>query len=628
MGINDDQGHGEAGRSVGEQGFDDGEPSFGDVEHLKGFQSLRPDLSQETRDLVLAMRGLFKATRLSLRVFAARHHFSAPSVSRYLKGDRIPDKQFLDVLMKSACERNGWEVTADLQAHLYQRYREALMADQPARCREQMASDRLEDAVLRQEDAELRIHDLEGNLSRHREQLDGLRTRMKELEAACALEQRELGSELDLYRRQKADLEVRGEHLRETIAELEAALAEAVRERDAARARCGELEAELVAVEESADRERLERRVAEERLRVAKAEGAAAERRVDLERAKRDAERLRLEAEAQAREIIEEANNRVTRIRPSVVTRSAALRQLRDAALEVADVRLPAMVEGISPADSADVVSTVKPIGIQTKDEIGEVARAFDRLHLQAVRIAAEQASLRAVFGGMARRQKAFIEAQLDLVFRLRRPDSDAGQLEGLFRLNHLAARLGRISETLQLLAGGVPDRYGDRGVRLADVFRAASFEVEQYERFDLSGLPEVEIRGVAASGLVHLLAELLENAATFSSPKTEVRVTGYLLPDGRVLLEIHDQGCGLTLEDFGDVNARLADLRAAPDAGTSERMGLFVVRRICELYGFRVQLRPSDRGGVTALIMLSLQHVNRDRPDTHDTGAWSPDIA
>ncbi|MET9845774.1 sensor histidine kinase, partial [Streptomyces ossamyceticus] len=134
---------------------------------------------------------------------------------------------------------------------------------------------------------------------------------------------------------------------------------------------------------------------------------------------------------------------------------------------------------------------------------------------------------------------------------------------------------------------------------------RAASSEVEQYERIELSGVPEAEIHGRAVTDLVRLLAELLENATTFSSPRTKVRVTATRLPDGRVMIEIHDKGIGLTAEDFADVNHRLAEPPTV-DAAISQRMGLFVVGRLSDRHGIRVQLRPSgEQAGTTSLVML-----------------------
>jgi anti-sigma regulatory factor (Ser/Thr protein kinase) len=137
------------------------------------------------------------------------------------------------------------------------------------------------------------------------------------------------------------------------------------------------------------------------------------------------------------------------------------------------------------------------------------------------------------------------------------------------------------------------------------DVLRAASSEVEQYERIELSGVPEAEIHGRAVTDLVHLLAELLENATTFSSPQTKVRVTATRLPDGRIMVEIHDKGIGLTAEDFADINHKLANPPTV-DVAISQRMGLFVVGRLSDRHGIRVQLRPSgEQAGTTSLVML-----------------------
>ncbi|MYS16755.1 ATP-binding protein, partial [Streptomyces sp. SID4982] len=128
--------------------------------------------------------------------------------------------------------------------------------------------------------------------------------------------------------------------------------------------------------------------------------------------------------------------------------------------------------------------------------------------------------------------------------------------------------------------------------------------EVEQYERIELASVPGTEVAGRVVNDLVHLLAELLENATSFSSPQTKVKVTGHALPDGRVLIEIHDTGIGLSPEDLAAINERLA---APPtvDVSVSRRMGLFVVGRLSQRHGIRIQLRPSDSGGTTALVML-----------------------
>ncbi|WP_189708967.1 sensor histidine kinase [Streptomyces anandii] len=288
---------------------------------------------------------------------------------------------------------------------------------------------------------------------------------------------------------------------------------------------------------------------------------------------------------------------------------SRSMRQLRNAAFGIAEQRLPMLVDQLSRTDPGRVDTRVAPIPITSTDEIGEVARAFDQVHREAVRLAAEQALLRgninAIFTNLSRRNQSLIEGQLTLITDLENNEADPDQLENLFRLDHLATRMRRNGENLLVLAGEEPGRRWDQPVPLVDVLRAASSEVEQYERIELSGVPEAEIHGRAVTDLVHLLAELLENATTFSSPQTKVRVTATRLPDGRVMIEIHDKGIGLTAEDFADINHKLANPPTV-DVAISQRMGLFVVGRLADRHGIRVQLRPSgEQAGTTSLVML-----------------------
>ncbi|MEV4337970.1 nitrate- and nitrite sensing domain-containing protein [Streptomyces sp. NPDC049590] len=301
---------------------------------------------------------------------------------------------------------------------------------------------------------------------------------------------------------------------------------------------------------------------------------------------------------------------------------SRSMRRLRNAAFGIAEQRLPMLVDQLSRTDPGRVDTRVEPIPITSKDEIGEVARAFDQVHREAVRLASEQALLRgninAIFTNLSRRNQSLIEGQLTLITDLENNEADPDQLENLFKLDHLATRMRRNGENLLVLAGEEPGRRWDQPVPLIDVLRAASSEVEQYERIELSGVPEAEIHGRAVTDLVHLLAELLENATTFSSPQTKVRVTATRLPDGRVMIEIHDKGIGLTAEDFADINHKLANPPTV-DAAISQRMGLFVVGRLSDRHGIRVQLRPSgEQAGTTSLVML---------PDaiTHGGGGEAP---
>ncbi|GAA4806832.1 sensor histidine kinase [Streptomyces ziwulingensis] len=293
-----------------------------------------------------------------------------------------------------------------------------------------------------------------------------------------------------------------------------------------------------------------------------------------------------------------------------VVARSMirSLRRLEETATRVASDRLPELVKQLSESDPQDVDTSVESVGVHSRDEIGKVAAAFDDVHREAVRLAAEQALLRgnvnAMFTNLSRRSQGLIQRQLSLISELESREADPDQLSSLFKLDHLATRMRRNGENLLVLAGEEPGRRWTRPVPLVDVLRAAASEVEQYERIELASVPTTEVAGRVVNDLVHLLAELLENATSFSSPQTKVKVTGHALPDGRVLIEIHDTGIGLSPEDLAAINERLA---APPtvDVSVSRRMGLFVVGRLSQRHGIRIQLRPSDSGGTTALVML-----------------------
>ncbi|MFV0133456.1 nitrate- and nitrite sensing domain-containing protein [Streptomyces sp. HMX87] len=293
-----------------------------------------------------------------------------------------------------------------------------------------------------------------------------------------------------------------------------------------------------------------------------------------------------------------------------VVARSMirSLRRLEDTATKVASDRLPELVKQLSESDPQDVDTSVESVGVHSRDEIGRVAAAFDDVHREAVRLAAEQALLRgnvnAMFTNLSRRSQGLIQRQLSLISELESREADPDQLSSLFKLDHLATRMRRNGENLLVLAGEEPGRRWTRPVPLVDVLRAAASEVEQYERIELASVPGTEVAGRVVNDLVHLLAELLENATSFSSPQTKVKVTGHALPDGRVLIEIHDTGIGLSPEDLAAINERLASPPTV-DVSVSRRMGLFVVGRLSQRHGIRIQLRPSDSGGTTALVML-----------------------
>ncbi|WP_436739130.1 nitrate- and nitrite sensing domain-containing protein [Streptomyces sp. BBFR102] len=312
-----------------------------------------------------------------------------------------------------------------------------------------------------------------------------------------------------------------------------------------------------------------------------------------------------------------------------VVSRSMirSLRRLQDTATKVAQERLPELVQQLSESDPQDVDTSVESVGVHSRDEIGKVAAAFDDVHREAVRLAADQALLRgnvnAMFTNLSRRSQGLIQRQLSLISELESREADPDQLSSLFKLDHLATRMRRNGENLLVLAGEEPGRRWTRPVPLVDVLRAAASEVEQYERIELASVPATDVAGRVVNDLVHLLAELLENATSFSSPQTKVKVTGHALPDGRVLIEIHDTGIGLSPEDLSAINERLAQPPTV-DVSVSRRMGLFVVGRLSQRHGIRIQLRPSDSGGTTALVMLPVDVAQGGKKVPPKAGAAS----
>ena len=294
------------------------------------------------------------------------------------------------------------------------------------------------------------------------------------------------------------------------------------------------------------------------------------------------------------------------------------LRRLRTGALDVAGVRLPETVRLMSETDGEGVSLDVEPIDVDSSDEIGEVARAFDQVHQEAIRLAANEAALRgninAMFVNLSRRSQSLVERQIRLIDGLEQGEQDSERLASLFQMDHLATRLRRNSENLLVLAGQDLSRRWNRPVALVDVLRAAISEIERYERVTLNAQPGIAVRTAAVSDVVHLTAELVENATSFSAANTEVTVAGHLLSSGGVLLEITDHGVGMGTEEMAHANWRL-DNPPVVDVAVSRRMGLFVVARLAARHGIRVRLRPEPAGGLVALVWLPDETITRESP-------------
>jgi HAMP domain-containing protein len=292
-----------------------------------------------------------------------------------------------------------------------------------------------------------------------------------------------------------------------------------------------------------------------------------------------------------------------------VVARSMArpLQRLRAGAREIAERRLPDAVQRLRTTERGDLDVRVEPIGIRSRDEIGQVAQAVDEIQEVAVRLATEQAALRRSIGDMftnlARRSQTLIDRQLELIDDLERNEADPETLEHLFRLDHLATRMRRNAEDLIVLSGADPGRHWVQRMTLVDVVRAAAAEVEEYQRVEFLPLADLEVTGHASVDVIHLLAELIENATVFSPPNTKVQVAGQAVPHGYVV-EIEDRGLGMSDEELIQANERLANPPEI-DFALSRVLGLYVVGRLAQRHGIKVQLRHSWYGGVTALTLL-----------------------
>jgi hypothetical protein len=286
---------------------------------------------------------------------------------------------------------------------------------------------------------------------------------------------------------------------------------------------------------------------------------------------------------------------------------------LEKSARDVADEHLPGVVERLQRPDAQvdeagiEAMAASGGLPVRSRDEIGRVAEAFNSVHEVAIRIAAEQAALRnsigAMFLNLARRSQRLVDRQLELIDELERDEADPDALENLFKLDHLATRMRRNAEDLIVLSGAEPPRRWSEPVPLPQVVRGAVAEVEDYQRIELLPIDDVGVVGHAVADIIHLLAELLENATSFSPPGTSVRVAGQPAATGYVV-EIEDRGLGMSDEELLDANQRLANPPVV-DFAVSRMLGLFVVGRLAQRYGIRVQLRHSWYGGVTALVLV-----------------------
>ncbi|MER7016030.1 sensor histidine kinase [Saccharopolyspora sp. NPDC000359] len=296
------------------------------------------------------------------------------------------------------------------------------------------------------------------------------------------------------------------------------------------------------------------------------------------------------------------------------------LRTLRYSALEIAQQSLPDAISRVNENPSTASQVTVPPVPVHTSEEIGQVARTFDTVNQQALRLASEQALLRTnindLFVNLARRSQTLVQRQLSLIDRLEQDEQDPDQLSSLFELDHLATRMRRNNENLLILGGTDLTRRMMRPVPLNEVLGAAVSEVEQYARIAVVDTLDLAIQGRVVNDFVHLVAELLENATVFSNPDTEVTVRAAYRRQ-ELVIEIRDRGVGIDAEEIDEINERLTRPPEI-DVAVSRRMGLFVVGQLARRHDIRVELHNNDglEGGATATVRLSGEYVVQLTPD------------
>jgi signal transduction histidine kinase len=305
------------------------------------------------------------------------------------------------------------------------------------------------------------------------------------------------------------------------------------------------------------------------------------------------------------------------------------LTALRDAAEELSGKRLPEVMRRLREGVPVDDVTGFADTGQFTDDElgddeIGQVGRAFGVAQRAAVRAAVEQARLRrgvsAVFTTLARRSQVLLHRQLTLLDAMERRTEDPTELADLFRLDHMTTRMRRHAEGLLILSGDAPGRAWRRPVRLVEVVQAAVGEVEDYRRIVVHRLPRAALAGGAVADVLHLLAELMENATAFSPPDTTVEVGCEEMSDG-LAIRIEDHGLGMSEERIAEANRELrvaADTVGLPE---TDRLGLFTVGRLAARHGVRVALHRADGQGTAAVVLLPVELLgpvedHRDEPD------------
>ena len=271
----------------------------------------------------------------------------------------------------------------------------------------------------------------------------------------------------------------------------------------------------------------------------------------------------------------------------TIVTARSVLQplyRLRARALEAAGGRRPdAARHGENEGQSAP--SDRESVDVDSPDEIGDVARAFSRMRGELLRMAANEATLHgkldAMFVNLSNRSKSLVERQIRLIESLEQSEQDRDRLAYLSRMNRIATRMHRNSQNLLVLAGHELSSGWNQPMPLVNVIRAAVSEIEEYERVSLHAQPDIAVSGPVVNDAVHLLAELTENATSFSAVDMPVEISGYLSNSGGVVIDITDRGVGMSPNELAYANWRLENPPAA-DIDVPRWIGVVRGRQAC----------------------------------------------
>ncbi|TMR34477.1 HAMP domain-containing protein [Nonomuraea zeae] len=289
------------------------------------------------------------------------------------------------------------------------------------------------------------------------------------------------------------------------------------------------------------------------------------------------------------------------------ITREMAT--LRRTALDLAEIRLPDVVSKLRKGESVDIETEAPPIrvGDNATSEVSDLASAFDSVQSTAVDAAVEQARLREgvseALRNLARRSQSLLQRQLRLLDEMQRQTEEPEALERLFKLDHLTTRMRRHAEGLVLLSGGAAGRRWRGVIPIEDVLSGAAAQVEEYTRVRVYPMQECGVSGGAVADLMHLFAELIENATSFSSPSNEVSVRGEMVGRG-FAVEIEDRGLGMDEQTRRVINERLSSPPEF-DPSQTERLGFAVVGMLAARHGVKVTLKLSPYGGTTAIVLV-----------------------